>query len=207
MSRWPKPTSTASRMRPRGGTCRRIASVASFFVSRIDTKVDKAIDEAASRRWRQGSACGIARQDRDRQRQARLSALQAHVLRAALGGAGKRKGARPQRLLWASTGTKNKAYSDALYVDTLIGRGYGQHHAAGDHGRVPRSRPSAKHDRRGRSGDADAQFGNAARVRYFARRDHSGVGGRRRAACSPDAADKLYGALADKRAKISAAKF
>src|SRR5208282_2323590 len=31
------------------------------------------------------------------------------------------RGARPQRLLWASTGTKNKAYSDILYVDTLIG--------------------------------------------------------------------------------------
>ncbi len=33
----------------------------------------------------------------------------------------RRAGARPQRLLWASTGTKNKAYSDVLYVDTLIG--------------------------------------------------------------------------------------
>ena len=31
------------------------------------------------------------------------------------------KGARPQRLLWASTGTKNKAYSDVLYVEELIG--------------------------------------------------------------------------------------
>src|SRR5205085_8768614 len=32
------------------------------------------------------------------------------------------RGAKPQRLLWASTGTKNKAYSDVLYVETLIGR-------------------------------------------------------------------------------------
>ena len=34
------------------------------------------------------------------------------------------KGAKPQRLLWASTGTKNKAYSDVMYVEELIGRRY-----------------------------------------------------------------------------------
>ena len=45
----------------------------------------------------------------------------AHLRRRALGGAARRKGARVQRPLWASTSTKNPAYSDLLYVDNLIG--------------------------------------------------------------------------------------
>ena len=50
------------------------------------------------------------------------------------------KGARVQRLLWASTGTKNPAYSDVLYVEELDRCRHRQHDAAGDNGRVPRPR-------------------------------------------------------------------
>jgi len=107
-----------------GGDVSSIASVASFFVSRIDTAVDKLLDEKLE-------------QANDPDEKARLHALKGKVAiaNAKLAYrhykrlfAGRRwealtaKGARPQRLLWASTGTKNKAYSDVLYVDELIGR-------------------------------------------------------------------------------------
>ena len=49
-------------------------------------------------------------------------------------------GARPQRLLWASTGTKDPRYPDTYYVDALIGRRHRRHGAARDAGRLPRSR-------------------------------------------------------------------
>ena len=106
-----------------GGDVSRIASVASFFVSRIDTAVDKLLEEQIARA-----------NDPDEKR--RLDALKgktavANAKRAyqiylqrfagARWQALKDKGAKPQRLLWASTGTKNKAYSDVLYVDELIG--------------------------------------------------------------------------------------
>ena len=107
----------------KGGDISRIASVASFFVSRIDTAVDKLLDEK------------IARAN-DPDEKARLNALKGKIavanaklayqryLRLFAGErwrALKANGARPQRLLWASTGTKNKAYSDVLYVEELIG--------------------------------------------------------------------------------------
>ncbi len=107
----------------KGGDIARIASVASFFVSRIDTAVDKLIDEKIARA-----------NDPDEKR--RLDALKGNIavanaklayqryLRLFTGErwrALKDNGARPQRLLWASTGTKNKAYSDVLYVEELIG--------------------------------------------------------------------------------------
>jgi transaldolase/glucose-6-phosphate isomerase len=108
----------------RGGDVSRIGSVASFFVSRIDTAVDKLLDDKIARA-----------NDPDEKR--RLNALKGKVAiaNAKLAYqdyqrlfAGERwrvlqdKGAKPQRLLWASTGTKNKAYSDVLYVEELIGR-------------------------------------------------------------------------------------
>ena len=99
-----------------------ISSVASFFVSRIDTAIDDEID----RRVKEG--------DRDRDA---LTALRGKVAiaNAKLAYAWfqemsasprwrklKDAGANPQRLLWASTGTKDKAFSDVLYVEQLIGR-------------------------------------------------------------------------------------
>ena len=107
----------------KGGDVSRIGSVASFFVSRIDTAVDQLLDEKIAKA-----------NDPDEKR--RLAALKGKVAIANAKSAYqiylqrfagerwqalKRKGARPQRLLWASTGTKNKAYSDVLYVEELIG--------------------------------------------------------------------------------------
>jgi transaldolase len=101
----------------------RSASVASFFVSRVDTNVDKLLDAK------------IAATASDLEKR-RLEALKgkAGVANAKIAYAkykeifsGPRwealaaKGARVQRPLWASTGTKNPAYSDVLYIDELIG--------------------------------------------------------------------------------------
>ena len=107
----------------KGGDPHRIASVASFFVSRIDTLVDDELDKRIA-----GTTDHAAR--------ARLQALKGKVAIANAKLAYRlyqelfsnerwqrlaQKGAQTQRLLWASTGTKNKAYSDVLYVEELIG--------------------------------------------------------------------------------------
>ncbi len=107
----------------KGGDISRIASVASFFVSRIDTAVDRLLDEKIAsandpdEKGRLNALKGkiaIANAKLAYQRYLRLFAGERwHALSA--------NGARPQRLLWASTGTKNKAYSDVLYVEELIG--------------------------------------------------------------------------------------
>ncbi|MCC5862183.1 MAG: transaldolase [Gammaproteobacteria bacterium] len=93
-----------------------VASVASFFVSRIDTLVDRALEELGSEdalALRGQVAIANARVAWDE-----FSAFMAAPEMADLRG----RGARGQRLLWGSTGTKNDAYSDVLYVDQLIGR-------------------------------------------------------------------------------------
>jgi transaldolase len=86
-----------------------IASVASFFVSRIDAKVDALLPADSPLRGR--VAIANARRAyalyRERFTDERWCAL-------------RRAGARPQRPLWASTGTKDPAYSDVLYVEELI---------------------------------------------------------------------------------------
>jgi len=106
-----------------GGDVARVASVASFFVSRIDTAVDKLLDDKIARandpdeKARLGTLKGkvaVANAKLAYQRYQRLFAGERWRALAA-------KGAKPQRLLWASTGTKNKAYSDVLYVEELIG--------------------------------------------------------------------------------------
>jgi transaldolase/glucose-6-phosphate isomerase len=184
-----------------GGDVARIASVASFFVSRIDTAVDKLLDDK------------IARANPDEK--ARLKALKGKVAiaNAKLAYqlylrrfAGQRwqalaaNGARPQRLLWASTGTKNKPYSDVLYVEELIGPNtvntmpVATLDAFRDHGKA---RDALTEDadgaqrmlgELGRSGiSLDAVTGQLVTdgVRLFA-----------------DAADKLLAAVAKKRAEI-----
>jgi transaldolase len=86
-----------------------IASVASFFVSRVDTKVDPLLPAGSDLRGRAAIANAQRAYARYRERFADerwLSLLKA--------------GARTQRPLWASTGTKNPAYSDVLYVESLI---------------------------------------------------------------------------------------
>jgi len=99
----------------------RIASVASFFVSRVDTLVDKMLDEKIA------SDPGIAaKYEALKGKIAVANAKLAYAKYQEIFGSDrfaklKSAGARPQRPLWASTGTKNPAYSDTLYVDTLVG--------------------------------------------------------------------------------------
>lgn len=104
------------------GDVSKVHSVASFFVSRVDTLVDKMLEEKAAAssgaerdrllglRGKAGNAnCKVVYQDfREIFATDRFRALAA-------------RGARVQRPLWASTGTKNPAYSDLLYVENLVG--------------------------------------------------------------------------------------
>jgi transaldolase/glucose-6-phosphate isomerase len=185
-----------------GGDPSHVASVASFFVSRIDSAVDKQLDEK------------IARAN-DPTEKERLAALKGKVAIANAKLAyrdykrlfsGPRwdrlaaKGAKPQRLLWASTGTKNKDYSDVLYVAELIGPNTvntvppATLDAFRDHG-TPRDsleeniedakRVLAELDKSGISLDAITAELVKDGVKLFA-----------------DAADKLYGAVAHKRAAV-----
>jgi len=99
-----------------------ISSVASFFVSRIDAQIDKKIDDRVAAGDPQSGALKAVRG-----KVAIANAKLAYAWFEAFS-AGERwqklkaAGANPQRLLWASTGTKDKAYSDVLYVEELIGR-------------------------------------------------------------------------------------
>ena len=105
----------------RGLDVSHIGSVASFFVSRIDAMIDKAIDE----RLEKGNADpGLtAVRGKVAIANARM-AYQQYLTMIAEPRWQKlaEAGAKPQRLLWASTGTKDKKYSDVLYVEELIGR-------------------------------------------------------------------------------------
>jgi transaldolase/glucose-6-phosphate isomerase len=187
-----------------GGDPSHVASVASFFVSRIDSAVDKQLDEK------------IAKAN-DPTEKARLTALKGKIAIANAKMAyqdykklfsGPRwqklqaKGAKPQRLLWASTGTKNKEYSDVLYVEELIGRNTintvppATLDAFRDHGKLRDSLEENIDDAKGvlagleKSGiSLDAITAELVRdgVKLFA-----------------DAADKLYGAVAHKRAAVIA---
>ena len=98
----------------------RVASVASFFVSRVDTEVDRRIEAAA-----QGAGDGhdlLALRGQAAVAQARLAyALFRRRFAGPRWEALAAKGARVQRPLWASTSTKNPSYPDLAYVDTLIG--------------------------------------------------------------------------------------
>ena len=102
-----------------GGDVGKVASVASFFVSRVDTAVDTLLEEGI----RQGDQ-GL----KDLRGKAAIAnaKLAYQVFLNTFGSerfAGlQAKGARVQRPLWASTGTKNPAYSDVLYVESLIGQ-------------------------------------------------------------------------------------
>jgi transaldolase len=108
-----------------------VSSVASFFLSRIDTQVDRRLAPDSPLRGRVALACARVAYERYRTRFAgprwqRLADLGAH----------------PQRPLWASTGTKNPDYSDVLYVAGLAGRDVintmpmATLHAFADHGQI-----------------------------------------------------------------------
>jgi transaldolase / glucose-6-phosphate isomerase len=185
-----------------GGDPSQVASVASFFVSRIDSAVDKQLDEKIARandpseKERLAALKGkvaIANAKLAYQEYKRLfSGPRWQKLRA--------KGARPQRLLWASTGTKNKDYSDVLYVEELIGPNTvntmppATLEAFRDHGKprdsLEENIEDARHvlaelEKSGISLDAITAELVRDGVKLFA-----------------DAADKLYGAVAHKRAAV-----
>ncbi len=93
----------------------RVASVASFFISRVDSAVDRDLERLGSgqaKALRGKIAVANAKRVFVRFR----DIFQGQAFAALLG-----RGARAQRLLWASTGTKNPDYSDVLYVEELIG--------------------------------------------------------------------------------------
>ncbi|HEX6391881.1 MAG TPA: transaldolase [Acidimicrobiales bacterium] len=96
-----------------GGDLAKVHSVASFFVSRVDTEVDRRLQGVSGAEDLAGKAA-VA--------QAKLAySLFKEHFSGPWWDALKAKGAHPQRPLWASTSTKNPAYPDLLYVDNLIG--------------------------------------------------------------------------------------
>jgi transaldolase len=97
----------------KGGDLRRVASVASFFVSRVDTAVDKLLAGHAG----EGELRGRAAVANAKLAYDRFGELFSGPRWQALAS----QGARVQRPLWASTSTKNPSYRDTLYVDDLIG--------------------------------------------------------------------------------------
>ncbi|MBN8982305.1 MAG: bifunctional transaldolase/phosoglucose isomerase [Rhizobiales bacterium] len=189
-----------------GGDPKKIASVASFFVSRIDVEVDKQLDAKIA-----------AANDKDQK--AHLESLKGkaaianaklayqHYKTVIASDRWKKlaaKGARVQRLLWASTGTKNKAYSDVLYVEELIGRDtvntvppttldafrdHGKPRDSLDENIADAERVLADIAKAGISLDAITERLVDDGVQLFA-----------------EAADKLLGAVAQKRAKILGAQ-
>lgn len=103
-----------------------VASVASFFVSRVDTLIDSKLDAMAAAAADKGDAEGPARFRRLRGKAAVANAKLAyqHFLTAFSGPrweALQARGARVQRPLWASTSTKDPAYRDVIYAEELIG--------------------------------------------------------------------------------------
>ncbi len=185
-----------------GGDPSHVASVASFFVSRIDSAIDKQLDEKIARandpieKERLTGLKGkvaIANAKLAYQEYKRLfSGARWEKLAA--------KGARPQRLLWASTGTKNKDYSDVLYVEELIG--------ANTINTVPPATLEAFRDH-GKPRDSLEEDLDGAR-RVLGGLEKSGISldavtaelVKEGVKLFADAADKLYGAVAHKRATV-----
>src|ERR1700752_4854296 len=98
-----------------GGSPKSVYSVASFFVSRVDTEADKRLDAI-------GTKDALARRGKLAVANAKLGYEDyGEVFSSPRGDFLKGKGANPQRCLWASTSTKNPEYRDVLYVEELIG--------------------------------------------------------------------------------------
>jgi transaldolase len=96
-----------------GGDLTRLASVASFFVSRVDTEADKRLDEVGGHDELKGTLAIANAKLAYVTYQEVFAGEQWEALRA--------KGASAQRCLWASTSTKNPDYRDVIYVEELIG--------------------------------------------------------------------------------------
>ena len=105
----------------KGEDISRISSVASFFVSRIDAQIDKKIDTRVAAGDGEADALKAVR-GKVAIANAKLAyAWYEEFVASARWQRVRAAGGNPQRLLWASTGTKDKAYSDTLYVSELIG--------------------------------------------------------------------------------------
>ncbi|MBC7822784.1 MAG: transaldolase, partial [Candidatus Parcubacteria bacterium] len=108
----------------KGEDISKLASVASFFLSRIDSNIDDRIDAILAKGTDQ-----LAQEVKLRAIKGKVAIANAKVAyqeyKKVIGHdrwlALKEKGANVQRLLWASTGTKNPDYSDVMYVDELVG--------------------------------------------------------------------------------------
>jgi transaldolase len=107
----------------KGDDISNISSVASFFLSRIDSNIDKRLETAAA------ATSDVSLQTKLRGLKGKAAIANAKIayqeyksiIQSDRWQALAAKGARVQRLLWASTGTKDPAYSDVMYVDGLIG--------------------------------------------------------------------------------------
>lgn len=97
----------------KGGDLKSVASVASFFISRIDVAVDKELESIDRKELKGKIAIANAK---------KAFQLFTDFIRSKRWEALENKGAQVQRLLWASTGVKNPHYPDTLYVDNLIGK-------------------------------------------------------------------------------------
>jgi transaldolase len=96
-----------------GGDPRKVASVASFFVSRVDTEADRRLDEIGGHDELKGT---LAIANAKLAYQTYLDVFSGSEWEALAA-----KGATPQRCLWASTSTKNPDYRDVIYVEELVG--------------------------------------------------------------------------------------
>lgn len=103
-----------TRLLTQGGDASKVKSVASLFLSRVDSLVDKRLQAIGGDATKLCGKTAVSVAKLAYQRYiANFSGTSFSYLRA--------QGARPQQMLWASTGTKNPAYSDLLYVEPLIG--------------------------------------------------------------------------------------
>ena len=137
----------------------RLESVASFFVSRVDSEVDKRLDSALPGSALKGTAA-IANARLAFEHFEQVSASERWAALVA-------KGARPQRPLWASTSTKDPSFPDTMYVDELVTAGtvntmpQGTIDAFADHGEVP-SDPGAWDTVKGTYDESRAVFARLA---------------------------------------------
>ena len=176
MKTWPALMAGVEKLAASGGDVSKIASVASFFISRIDAAIEKIIE-------------GRLKTAKDAKEKEKLQAIDGKVAIAngklayqsylEIFGADRwkklaAKGAKTQRVLWASTGTKNPKYRDVLYVEEMVGPGHGEYHSSGDFRRLPRPRRNACHaDRKCRRGKED--YGSAGCGRHLHERSHREV--------------------------------
>ncbi len=151
----------------------KVASVASFFVSRVDTEVDRRLDAI-------GTPEALALRGKAAVAQAKLAYRQfVETFSGPRWEALAARGARVQRPLWASTSTKNPAYPDTLYVDELIGPDTVEHAPRRDHRGVRRPRHAdAAGGRRRRRGRGDLAAARRDRRRSGGRLRHPRARGR-----------------------------